>query len=153
MYIIVNWFNCINSYCDDCIAISINSYSSLHYLLIMPRFDQYYIVEFRMPIKVDSISTVQEALSRAKQVCENQFGFKPENWNARIFEYSTGINEVGHVKEYFYNPNSSNFREIQKNIAYFNDLVEKSMSIDDIEKGIIRGDIGNGKEGIGDSQL
>jgi hypothetical protein len=116
----------------------------------MPKFDQYYIVEFRLPVKVDSVSTVQEALSRAKQICENQFNFRPENWNARIFEYNTGINEVGHVKEYFYNPNSSAFREIQKNIAYFNDLVEKGMSIDDIEKGIIRGDIGNGKQGIGD---
>jgi hypothetical protein len=105
----------------------------------MPKFDQYYIVEFRLPVKVDSVSTVQEALSRAKQICENQFNFRPENWNARIFEYNTGIN-----------PNSSAFREIQKNIAYFNDLVEKGMSIDDIEKGIIRGDIGNGKQGIGD---
>ncbi|NDB56887.1 hypothetical protein EB001_00310 [bacterium] len=117
----------------------------------MPKFDQYYIIEFRLPIKVDSVSTVQEALSRAKQMCENQFNFKPENWNARIFEYNTGIQEVGHVKEYFYNPNSSNFREIQKNVAYFNDLVNKGMSIDDIEKGIVTGDINNGTKRNGDS--
>lgn len=113
----------------------------------MPKFDQYYIVEFRMPIKIDSVTTVQEALSRAKQMCENQFGFKPDNWNARIFEYSTGLNEVGNVKEYFYNPNSSNYREITKNIAYFNDLVEKGTTIEEFEKGIIRGDIRDGKKG------
>ena len=93
----------------------------------MPKFDQYYIVEFRMPIKVESVSSVQEAVSRAKQMCENQFGFKPDNWNARVFEYSTGINITGHVKEYFYNPNSSHYREITKNMEYFNDLVKKRL--------------------------
>lgn len=113
----------------------------------MPKFDQYYIVEFRLPIKVESVTSVQEAVSRAKQMCENQFDFRPENWNARIFEYSTGINVVGNVKEYFYNPNSSNYREITKNVEYFNDLVKKGMTIDQVEKAIIRGDIDNGKGG------
>lgn len=117
----------------------------------MPKFDQYYIVEFRLPIKVDSISSVQEAVSRAKQMCENEFGFKPNNWNARVFEYSTGQNTIGHLKEYFYNPNSSNYREITKNLEYFNDLVQKGMSIEEFEKGIIRGDIGDGKERSGDT--
>ena len=112
----------------------------------MPKFDQYYIVEFRMPIKVESVSSVQEAVSRAKQMCENQFGFKPDNWNARVFEYSTGINITGHVKEYFYNPNSSHYREITKNMEYFNDLVKKGMTIEEFEKGIIRGDITNGEQ-------
>jgi len=112
----------------------------------MPKFDQYYIVEFRMPIKVESVSSVQEAVSRAKQMCENQFGFKPDNWNARVFEYSTGVNITGHVKEYFYNPNSSNYREIVKNIEYFNDLVKKGMTIEEFEKGIIRGDITDGEQ-------
>lgn len=116
----------------------------------MPKFDQYYIVEFRLPIKVDSINSVQEAVSRAKQMCENEFGFKPDNWNARIFEYSTGQNKIGHLKEYFYNPNSSNYRELTKNIEYFNDIIQKGMTIAEFEKAIIRGDIGNGKKGNGD---
>jgi hypothetical protein len=111
----------------------------------MPKFDQYYIVEFRLPIKVDSIQSVQEAVSRAKQMCENEFGFKPDNWNARVFEYSTGQSTIGTLKEYFYNPNSSNYREITKNVSYFNDLVEKGMSIEEFEKGIIRGDLTNGE--------
>ena len=64
-----------------------------------------------------------------------------------MFEYSTGINITGHVKEYFYNPNSSHYREITKNMEYFNDLVKKGMTIEEFEKGIIRGDITNGEQG------
>ena len=141
------WINNSNpniySYCAPCDY----RIDSICDLLIMPRFDQYYIVEFRMPIKIDSVSSVQEAVSRAKQMCENQFGFKPDNWNARVFEYSTGLDVTGHVKEYFYNPNSSSYREITKNTEYFNDLVKKGMTIEQFEKGIIRGDIANGASG------
>ena len=57
----------------------------------MPKFGNYFVVEFRFPIKVDDVNTVQEAVSRAKQSCESQFNIKPENWNARVFEYSTEI--------------------------------------------------------------
>jgi hypothetical protein len=96
----------------------------------MPKFGEYYIVEFRIPIKVDSVNSVQEAVSRAGQMCENQFGFKPNNWYARIFQYVTGVREIGHVKEFFYNPNSSTYREITKNISYFNELVHKGLSPD-----------------------
>jgi hypothetical protein len=96
----------------------------------MPKFGEYFVVEFRLPIKVDSVNSVQEAVSHAKQICENQFGFKPNNWYARIFEYATGTNEIGHVNEYFYNPNSATYREITKNIDYFNELVHKGLSLD-----------------------
>jgi len=91
----------------------------------MPRYDEYYIVEFRVPIKVESVSSIQEAMSRAHKIFQNQYGFKLENWFARIFEYSTADNTVGPVKEYFYNPHSVSYREIRKNIEYFEDLVEK----------------------------
>lgn len=123
-----------------------NHHLDLCFGINMPKFDQYYVVEFRIPIKVDSVSSVQEAVSRAKQMCENQFGFKPDNWNARVFEFSTGLNVTGHLKEYFYNPNSSNYREITKNIEYFNDIIKKGMTIEEFEKGIIRGDIADGKQ-------
>lgn len=106
----------------------------------MPKFGNYFIVEFRLPIKVEKVSSVQEAISRAKQTCENQFGFKPDNWNARVFEYSTGDSEIGHVKEYFYNPHSVTYREIQKNMEYHNDLVKKGLSLDEIEQGIVVSD-------------
>lgn len=91
----------------------------------MPKYSEYYVVEFRIPIKVESVSSVQEAMSRANKIFQNQHGFKLENWFARIFEYSTDDNTVGPVKEYFYNPHSVSYREIRKNIEYFEDLVSK----------------------------
>jgi hypothetical protein len=96
----------------------------------MPKYGNYFVVEFRFPVKIDSVTTVQEAVSRAKQTCESEFGFKPENWNARIFEYSTDDLQAGHVKEYFYNPHSSTYREITKNVAYFSDLVKRGESLE-----------------------
>lgn len=96
----------------------------------MPKFDNYYVVEFRLPIKIDTANSVQEAVSIASQVCENQYGVKLENWYARIFEYTSGESILGYIKEYFYNPNSSTFREIKKNIEYFTDLAQKGLSPD-----------------------
>jgi hypothetical protein len=98
----------------------------------MPKFDKYYVVEFRYPIKVEDTDTAIEATSKAARICERVFGFKPENWYARIFEYTTGEKTTGPVKEYFYNPNSSNVREIEKNIGYFNDLIQKGIEPDEL---------------------
>lgn len=92
---------------------------------IMPKFDNYYIVEFRIPIRVDDVDNVMSAVSIANRICERQHGFKPANWFARIFEYTVGEKTVGHVREYFYNPNSSTSREIEKNIGYHNDLIKR----------------------------
>lgn len=100
----------------------------------MPKHNEYFIVEFRIPIKIDSVSSVQEAVSMASQVVQNQHGFKPENWNARIFLYSTDSNVPGHVKEFFYNPNSSSFREITKNIGYHSDLIQKNQVPEGVKK-------------------
>lgn len=100
----------------------------------MPKYNKYYIVEFRYPIKISDVNSVQEAVSMASQICENEFDFTPKNWNSRIFEYSTEENEEGHIKEYFYNPTSSSYREITKNIMYFNELVEKGLNIENIGK-------------------
>lgn len=94
---------------------------------LVPKYKNYYIIEYRIPIQIDDIGSVQEAMSRAKQICHNRFGFYPDNWYARIFEYSIENDGVGPVKEYFYNPNSSNFREIEANIGYHNDLVKKGI--------------------------
>lgn len=97
----------------------------------MPKFDDYYVVEFRIPLKIDIANSVQEAVSIAGQICKDQYGFKPDNWYARIFQYTTGDSNIGHIKEYFYNPNSSSFREITKNIEYFNETVRKGMTLDE----------------------
>jgi hypothetical protein len=94
----------------------------------MPKFDKYFVVEYRIPIKVDDVSSVQEALSKSSRICQRQHGFKPDNWYSRIFEYTTGVDEAGVYKEYFYNPYSSTFREIQKNHGYHNDLIKAGMN-------------------------
>jgi hypothetical protein len=93
------------------------------------------VVEYRFPITIERVKSIQEAVSMASQVFQNQFGFKPDNWNARVFQYSTDSNVVGHVKEFFYNPNSSTYREITKNIAYHQDLVKNNQVPDNIKIG------------------
>lgn len=98
----------------------------------MPRFENYFVVEFRFPVIVEDVSTVAEAVSKANRICERVHGFKPNNWFARIFEYSTNQKSPGLAKEYFYNPNSSTYREIKKNIDLFNDLTKKGYSVEDI---------------------
>lgn len=101
---------------------------------LMPKHNEYFIVEYRFPIKIESVKSVQEAMSMASQVFQNQYGFKPENWNARVFQYSTDSNVSGYVKEFFYNPNSATHREITKNIAYHADLIEKGELPEGIKK-------------------
>ena len=106
----------------------------------MPKHNEYFVVEYRFPIKIDSVNSIQEAMSMASQAFQNQYGFKPDNWNARIFQYSTDSNSPGYVKEFFYNPNSATSREIKKNIAYHEDLVAQGITPEDIEKGIPNGE-------------
>lgn len=98
----------------------------------MPKYENYFVVEFRFPVTVEDVSTVAEAVSKANRICERVHGFKPTNWFARIFEYSTRQKEPGLAKEYFYNPNSSTYREITKNVKFFNDLAEKGLSVEDV---------------------
>lgn len=100
----------------------------------MPKHNEYFIVEYRIPVRIDSVNSVQEAVSMASRVIQNQYGFKPENWNARVFHYSTDSNIPGHVKEYFYNPNSATYREIRKNLAYHSELIEKGETPDSLSK-------------------
>lgn len=98
----------------------------------MPKFENYYVVEFRIPIEIREAEGVSHAVSKASRMCERMFGFKPNNWFARIFQYNTGEKQVGVSKEYFYNPNSSTYREISKNIGFHNDMVEKGLSPDNV---------------------
>lgn len=97
----------------------------------MPKFDNYYVVEFRIPIKVDDSGSVQEVLSKANRICQRQYGFKPDNWYARIFEFTTTDSVVGPFKEYFYNPYSSTYREVTKNHGYHNDLIKAGITPED----------------------
>lgn len=97
----------------------------------MPKFDKYFVVEYRIPIKVDDVNSIQEALSKASRICQRQHGFKPDNWYSRIFEYVTGMEEPGVFKEYFYNPYSATYREITKNHGYHNDMVKAGITPED----------------------
>jgi hypothetical protein len=96
-------------------------------VLLMPKYQKYFIVEYRIPIKIEDVETVAEAVSRAKKIIDRQHGISPDNWFARIFEYSIESEDGGPAVEYFYNPNSTSFREITKNIGYHNDMVEKGI--------------------------
>lgn len=98
----------------------------------MPKFNNYYVVEFRYPVEVHEAEGVSQAVSKAMRMCERVWGFKPDGWHARIFEYRTGEATVGLSREYFYNPNSHSYREIIKNIAYHQDMVDKGLTPDDI---------------------
>jgi hypothetical protein len=98
----------------------------------MPRYENYFIVEFRFPVIVEDVSTPAEAVSKANRICERVHGFKPTNWFARIFEYTVKQKSPGVAKEYFYNPNSSTYREITKNVEFFNDLNSRGLSVDDV---------------------
>jgi len=114
----------------------------------MPKYKNYFVVEFRVPVQVDDVDTVQEATSRAKRICERQYGFNPDNWYARIFEYSSEQDKPGPTAEYFYNPNSSSFREVMKNIGYHKDMIEKGIDPSSPEE------ISNlSKEEIDDSEI
>jgi len=96
--------------------------------LTMPRYDKYFVVEFRLPIRIDEVTSVQEAVSLANRICERQHGFKPDNWFARVFQYSTEDANTGPFKEYFYNPHSATYREVAKNHGYHNDLVKNGVN-------------------------
>jgi len=94
----------------------------------MPKYDKYYVVEFRLPVRVENINSVAEAVSLANRICHRQHGFKPDNWFARVFEYSADEDNAGPFKEYFYNPHSATHREIVKNHGYHNDLIAKGIN-------------------------
>jgi len=98
----------------------------------MPKYENYFVVEFRFPVIIEDVSSVAEAVSKGDRICERVHGFKPTNWFARIFEYSTRSKSPGLSKEYFYNPNSSTYREIVKNINLFNELNHHNLSIEDL---------------------
>ena len=34
----------------------------------MPKFENYFIVEYRYPVKVEDVSTVQEAMSKSNRI-------------------------------------------------------------------------------------
>ncbi|MAG73894.1 hypothetical protein CL620_06270 [archaeon] len=97
----------------------------------MPPKKKYYIVEYRYAIRVDGISDVESAMSRSNSIAERKFGFRPENWFARIFEYAGGVDDIGPTAEFFYNPHSHSYREVTRNWESHMDMIKKGESPND----------------------
>jgi hypothetical protein len=75
----------------------------------------YWVVEYRFPIQVEQALTPKEAQLLASSKFEKEYGFKPSGWFARVFEYGPSVDEVGPLKEYFFNPSGASYRELDKN--------------------------------------
>ena len=95
----------------------------------MGAFEDFYVVEYRYSVKIlttqankNSIPTV---VSTANSICERVHGFRPNNWSARIFKYSTNEGVVGVEEEYFYNPHSATVRKIDSNWEDHLELINK----------------------------
>ena len=69
-------------------------------------------------------------MSKANDIAEKKFGFRPESWYARIFEYSGGLDSIGPSAEFFYNPNSVSYREIDKNWESHLEIINKGEETD-----------------------
>ena len=90
----------------------------------MPAHHKYYIVEYRYAVRVDGESNVMAAITKANEMCEKTFGFRPKNWFARIFEYFGGLDDAGPTAEYFYNPHNTSHRKIDQNWTSHEEIIK-----------------------------
>ena len=101
----------------------------------MGAFEDFYIIEYRYAVKVPinptNRNSVPKAVSTANSICENKHGFRPNNWFARIFKYSTKEGVIGVEEEYFYNPHGASVRVVDKNWETHQEIIEKGENEDD----------------------
>lgn len=83
---------------------------------------EYFIVEYRFPILVNKAKDPKEACHKAAKICEQEFGFYPSNWFARVFKYLSNSEVIGPESEYFFGPSGTDFRKIDVNLNIHNDL-------------------------------
>lgn len=79
----------------------------------------YWVVEYRLPIRIDSAKDAKEAAEQAARQFEKEYGIRLSNWFARVFEYSPEA--VGPKSEWFANPGGVKFLELTKNHEENND--------------------------------
>ena len=95
----------------------------------MAAFEDFYVVEYRYAVKIPMTqankNSVPTAVSTANSICERVHGFRPNNWSARIFKYSTNEGVVGVEEEYFYNPHGATVRTIDSNWIDHLELINK----------------------------
>lgn len=75
---------------------------------------EYYVVEFRYPIQIAEADSVKDAAKIAASRFENQVGFKPSLWQARVFVYDAE-NVDGPREEWWSNPSGDEFRQWNQN--------------------------------------
>jgi hypothetical protein len=88
--------------------------------------NEYYVVEFRLPILISSADSPKDAAEKAKKELRDELGVDLSSWYARVFEYQTG--ETGDMIEYFSNPNGSEFKRIDQNVKEHEDLTHGRQS-------------------------
>ena len=83
----------------------------------MPKSDKKrFVVEFRFPVEIKGPEDAKAAAEEGRAYFSQKYGFIPDLWNARVFEYGTSEGEVGAEKEYFFSPTGMQMKEISKNI-------------------------------------
>ena len=86
----------------------------------------YFIVEFRFPFEIKTAKDAKAAADKAQEHFSEQYGFIPDLWNARIFEFTFAEGSFGPQNEYFFSPTGMTMKEISKNILPHLEMIEKS---------------------------
>tara|TARA_B100000902_G_scaffold391752_1_gene442958 strand:- start:6998 stop:7330 length:333 start_codon:yes stop_codon:yes gene_type:complete len=99
--------------------------------ILMASYEDYYIVEYRYAVKVpannSNKNTPMLAVSTANSICERTHGFRPNNWFARVFKYSSKDGVPGVDKEYFYNPHGVTIREVDANWLDHEEILKNNL--------------------------
>lgn len=75
----------------------------------------YFIVEFRFPYEIRGEEDAKKAAEKAQQEFSDQYGFFPDLWKTRVFEFENSEGSVGPQKEFFFSPTGTTMKEISKN--------------------------------------
>jgi 8-oxo-dGTP pyrophosphatase MutT (NUDIX family) len=90
----------------------------------------HYVVEFRLPVEIDSDSP-KEAAMMARRRLEEQTGLDIGSWYTRVFEYGETENEIGVIGEYFFSPGGIGIREISQNLDKHKEIIKNGTDSDD----------------------
>lgn len=92
----------------------------------MAQDKSYFVVEFRFPfeIKGQHAKSPETAVEEGRKLFEQSYGFFPDRWMARIFEFSVGEGKVGAQAEYFFSPTGLQMKEINKNILIHQERID-----------------------------
>jgi hypothetical protein len=96
----------------------------------MGAFEDYYIVEYRYAVRVplngSNRNSIPTAVSTANSICERVHGFRPSNWFARIFKYTSKDGVPGLEEEFFYNPHGASVRKVDANWLSHNEIIKEN---------------------------